>query len=240
MPSATEPRTYTEKEVAEILKRAMAQGLRPDGLTHDDLVEMACELDIDQHALEAACADVARGKAEELETRTLNEELSAERTRCFFSFLSSLVTYLVVGAGLYLVNTRYFPGEWFHWVLAIWGVVLMFKLRSVISPERSLEKRKKRELKRAAREQRRLEREQWRQRLRAAWSPSAIERKPWREGMRPEWSGSAHNAIVEQSAKQFEVAVQNGVAALLSLAARKIEAHLEDKAKKGREPGGRP
>jgi hypothetical protein len=215
MPIEAAQRTYSQKEVTEILKRAMAQGLRPEGLTHDDLVEMARELDIDEHALEAACADVARGKAEQIEKRTEQQELSAERTRCLQRFLSSLVTYAFISAGLFFVNVRFLPGEWFYGVLALFAVVLLFKLRAVISPERSLEKRKRKELRHQVREQRRLEREQWRKRMREAWTPSA----------RPE--------IVEQSAKQFEAAVQNGVAALLTLAARKIEAHIEDKAKKG-------
>ena len=219
MPIEARPRTYTEKEVSEILKRAMAQGLATDGLTHDDLTEMARELDIDPQALEAACADVARGKAEALQKRTEEEELAAERTRCFYRFLSSLVTYAVVNTALYLFNSRFhfFSPDWLLWLLAIWGAFVLFKLRSVISPERSLEKRKRREQRLREREQRRMEREQWRARMRAMWA-----RPP-----RPE--------IVEQSAKQFEVAVQNGVAALLNLAARKIQAHLDEK----NGPGGR-
>jgi hypothetical protein len=221
MPTDTAPRTYTEKEVTEILKRAMAQGLSTEGLSHDDLVEMARELDIDQGALEAACQEVARGKEHDLKRRAERDELSAERARCLQRFFSSLVTYAVISAGLFFVNVRFVHGEWFFWVLAFFGVMLLFKLRSVVSPEASLEKRKRRELRRQQREQRRLEREQWRARMRAAWTPSA----------RPE--------AIEQSAKQFEVAVQNGVAALLNLAARKIEAHLEDKAAKGQRPGGR-
>lgn len=52
MPIDAAPRTYTEQEVAEILKRAMAQGLKAEALSHDDLVEMARELDIDPRALD--------------------------------------------------------------------------------------------------------------------------------------------------------------------------------------------
>jgi hypothetical protein len=222
MPIDAAPRTYTEQEVAEILKRAMAQGLKAEALSHDDLVEMARELDIDPRALEAACADVARAKAEDLARRTESEELSAERARCFFGFLSSIVTYAVVNAGLFFVNTRYLPGAWFYWVLSIWGVVLLFKLRAVIWPQRSLERRKMKELRRRAREQRRLERQKWRARMRAMWAPPP----------RPE--------IVEQSARQFEAAVQNGVAALLALAASKIQAHLDEKAGGGGRSRGRP
>jgi 2TM domain len=229
MPVEANRRTYTEQQVAEILKRAMAQGLKTDALTHADLIEMARELDIDQHALEAACEEVAEKTEAAIEQRTLNEELSAERTRRFWSFLSSLVTYLVVNAGLYFINTRYFPGEWFYGVLAIWGIMLLLQLRSVISPERSLERRKRRELRRKKKEQRRLEREQWRHRLRAAWMPPAIEHRHRPAGPDP----------IDQGAKQFEAAVQNGVAALLSLAARKIQAHIDEKTKEGEGSGRR-
>jgi hypothetical protein len=220
MPTETAPRTYTEKEVTEILKRAMAQGLRTDGLTHDDLVEMARELDINESSLEAACNDVARGKQDEIKTRTEAEELSAERARRLQEFLSSLLTYAVVNTCLFFASVRFhlFPPQWLFWVLAIWGLWLFFQLRAVIWPEASLEKRKRRDLRRQQKEQRRIEREEWRARMRTLWTGPPHHAAPLR-----------HDAV-EQGAKQFEAAVQNGVAALLNLAARKIQAHLEDKA----------
>ena len=64
------------------------------------------------------------------------------------------------------------------------------------------------DLRHTSADKRRLEREQWRQRMRAMWA-----RPP-----RPE--------VVEQSAKQFEAAVQNGVAALLAMSLWAVVSHM--------------
>ena len=64
-PAMAAPRpTYTPEEAAEILKRALKQqSMKDQGLSHDELVEMAAEVGIDRGALETAprtCSSAGR------------------------------------------------------------------------------------------------------------------------------------------------------------------------------------
>src|SRR6266849_6495489 len=100
-------RTYTQEEVNEILKRALRQqSLRGSQLSHAELVEMAGEVGIDRESLEAATADLAEARATELVQSNEARELAEERTRRFSRFVSSLFTYLLVGAALYFISLK--------------------------------------------------------------------------------------------------------------------------------------
>jgi hypothetical protein len=88
------------------------------------------------------------------------------------------------------------------------GIALAFQLRAVFFPHEGLERRRRREEKHARRLERRAAREAWRQRVHSAFSAQP------QKG-------------VNHGAKEFESAVQAGVAALLTVAARKIQAHAD-------------
>lgn len=47
-------RRYSDSEVRDILKRAIEMDVEPNGFTHDQLVDLADELDISRQALEQA------------------------------------------------------------------------------------------------------------------------------------------------------------------------------------------
>jgi hypothetical protein len=212
MPEPPRP-TYSPEEAAEILKRALKQqSMKDQGLTHDDLVEMAAEVGIDRGALEAATADVAEARASELARQSEALELAQERARLFGRFVSSLLVYVIVNALLYLIDMRFTHGTWYFWVLLGWGIGLAFQLRSVFFPQGSLESRKRRELRRAMKAERRAARHARRQRLVQMFAPHVPSQ------------AAAH---AEQARNEFETAVQNGVAALLQVAARKIHHHAE-------------
>jgi hypothetical protein len=207
--SGSEPRqTYSQQEVTEILKRALKQqSIRSEAMSHDQLVEMANEVGIDKEAVEAATAELAQSRADEMARSTEARELAEERARQLSQFVGSLLTYLLVNLGLYFIDRKFTGGTWYYWVLLGWGIGLAFQLRQVFFPERSLEHRKLRELRRAEKLQRRAARDQRRQKLIAAYT-----------GNQP---------MVNQGAREFEQAVQAGVAALLSVAARKISEHAD-------------
>ena len=207
--SGSEPRqTYSQQEVTEILKRALKQqSLRSEALSHDQLVEMAKEVGIDQDAVEAATAELAQSRADELARDTEAKELAQERTRLLTQFAGSLLTYLVVNAGLYFIDRQFTGGTWYYWVLLGWGIGLVLQLRQALFPKRSLEHRKLREWRRAEKLARRAARDERRQKMIEAWS--------------------GPSNMVNQGAREFEQAVQAGVAALLSVAARKISEHAE-------------
>jgi hypothetical protein len=200
-------RTYTQEEVTEILKRALRQqGLRNQTLSHDELVQMADEVGIDRESLEAATTDLAQSRAEELVANDQARELAEERTRRFRRFVSSFFTYAIVGALLYFIDKRTSGGTWFFWPLMGFGIVLAFQLRAVFFPHEGLERRRRQEQKRVRRLERKAAREAWRQRVHSTL------------GVHPS---------PDYGAKEFESAVQAGVAALLTVAARKIQAHAD-------------
>jgi hypothetical protein len=202
--------TYSQEEVTEILKRALRQqSLKNQVLSHDELVEMADEVGIDREALEAATADLAQTRAVELARQSEDREIAEERTRLFSQFVSSLLVYVLVNALLYLVDRQFSHGTWFYWVLLSWGIVLVFQLRRVFFPQESLKRRKVKEAKLSARLERRAQRDALRRRMREAFG------------------GYGAPELVSARSKEFETAVQAGVAALLTVAARKIHAHAE-------------
>ena len=216
--SASRP-TYTQEEVTEILKRALRQqSMRDQGLSHDQLLEMADEVGIDRAALETAAGELERVRADELVRSNESRELTEERSRLFVRFVSSLLTYLVVNVALYFLDRQLTGGAWLsYWVMFVWGLGLLFQLRNVLFPAHSLQRRKRRELKLAEREQRRAEREERRRRMHQAWNGGAT-------------------PMFQAGAKEFESAVQAGVDALLSVAARKIHEHAS-KASEGPSDG---
>jgi hypothetical protein len=204
-------RTYKQEEVTEILKRALkAQSLRNKVLSHDELVEMAAEVGIDKDAIEAATTELAQTKAEELARQNEAAELATERARLFARFVWSLANYVVVNALLYVIDRRFTGGTWFFWVLIGWGLVLLLQIRSIIFPHASLHRRRLRELKMKERLARRALRAERRQRARESFADVA-----------------AKGHAFEHGAKEFEHAVQAGVAALLGVAARKIREHAD-------------
>jgi hypothetical protein len=165
---------------------------------------MAQEVGIDREAVEEATAELAQTRADELVRQTQAVELAQERARQLSRFVGSLVTFLVVGALLYFIDRKFIGGAWYFWALLAWSIPLVLRLRGVLFPQRSLERHKLREARRADRQERRAARHQRKQRIRAAW----------------ENVGSP--AAMNEGAREFEHAVQAGVAALLSVAARKI------------------
>jgi hypothetical protein len=204
-------RTYKQEEVNEILKRALkAQGMREKVLSHDELVEMAAEVGIDKAALEMATTELAQSKAEELVRQGEAAELAAERARLFAQFVWSLVNYIVVNALLYVIDKRFTGGTWFFWVLLGWGMLLLLQIRRIIFPHASLERRRIRE---------------WKTREKLARRAARAERLHRVHEMIANGAGTAQ--AIEHGAKEFENAVQAGVAALLGVAARKFREHAE-------------
>jgi hypothetical protein len=203
------PRSYSQEEVNEILKRALRQqSLQKQTLSHDELVEMAAEVGIDRSSLEAATADLAQSREAEIMQHETAREIAEERSRRFSRFVYSLLTYLIVGVLLYFIDMKTGGGTWFFWPLLGFTVALAFQVRGILFPEEGLARRKRREEKEARRRERRAMREAMRQRMRATFSVPPME-------------------AVNAGAKEFESAVQAGVAALLTVAAKKIQAHAD-------------
>ena len=199
-------RTYSQEEVTEILKRALRQqSMRGNQLSHAELVEMASEVGIDRESLEAATADLAQSRESELVQSSEARELAEERARRFTKFVSSLFTFLVIGVALFFL-ARNTGGNWFVYPVIGFSIALAFQLRGIFFPQEGLERRHRRALKAARRQERRALRDAWRNRVHASLSAPPAQ-------------------AVNNGAKEFEAAVQAGVAALLDVASKKIQAH---------------
>ncbi len=119
---------YTRDEVEEILRRALeTQPL--ETLSHEDLVASAVEAGIDADDVEAAAQQIE----EERELHLEEDRIVGHRKK---RFLQSIYTFVVVNAGLFLIDIMSGPGWWVQWVLAGWGIVLALGARRALMPDR--------------------------------------------------------------------------------------------------------
>jgi hypothetical protein len=121
-------RQYSRDEVEEILRRAL-ETQPVEALSHEDLVAAAVEAGIDAADVEAA----ARQLEEERELRVEEGRIVNWRKR---RFLQSIYTYVVVNAGLFVIDIMSGPGWWVQWVLAGWGIALALGARRALMPDR--------------------------------------------------------------------------------------------------------
>ena len=119
---------YSREEVEEVLRRALdTQPL--ETLSHKDLVDAAVEAGIDADDVEAA----ARQIEEEREILVEEAQILGWRKK---RFLQSAYSYVVVNAGLFVIDIMSGPGWWVQWVLAGWGIALALGARRALIPDR--------------------------------------------------------------------------------------------------------
>jgi hypothetical protein len=179
-------RTYSREQADEILRRALAhQG--EDGISHDDLIAAAREVGIPPSAVEAAASQLG-------EHQLVRERMALLRRQKRRAFVRHLLTFLIVNGGVFLFD-QFDGGPWFfHYLLIVWGIVLLLLgIRQLAPSEVGLQRKAEREL---ARERRRAERQRRR-------TPGAASQLPG-------------------AARELESAVREGVSELMSAAARAI------------------
>jgi len=205
---------YTQEEVNEIIRRALgAQAIDERVLSHAELVEIAAESGIEREALERATAELAQARTQELARQVESRAIAAERTVQLKRFGASAVSYSILNGFLYLIASRFTGGTWYVWPLLGSGALLALQVRHVIFPYDKILRNQRREEKRRERERRRA--------ARAAWKHKLFE----------------GGDVVAQGAKEFETVVQSGVTALLKIAARKLEDHVEREESRRRDRG---
>jgi hypothetical protein len=193
MHTASVPRTYSREEADEILRRALEQ--QPDGgIHHDDLMAAAREVGIPEAAVEAAADEVGA-------TALVRERVQLLRRQKRAAFARHLLSFLIVNGGIFLFDW-FDGGPWFfHYLLIVWGIVLLLVgMRQLAPDEASLVRKAERELER---EHRRAQRQRRRQAGSGRASPPGVSQLPG-------------------AAREFEAAVQEGVSALMSAAAKAI------------------
>ena len=205
---------YTQEEVNEIIRRALgAQAIDERVLSHAELVEIAAESGIEREALERATAELAQARTQELARQVESRAIAAERTVQLKRFGASAVSYSILNGFLYFIASRFTGGTWYVWPLLGSVALLALQVRHVIFPHDKIRRNRRREEKRRERERRRAARAAWKHRL---------------------FEGGD---VVAQGAKEFETVVQSGVTALLKIAARKLEDHVEREEGRRRDRG---
>ena len=195
---------YTQEEINEIIRRALSEpAARERALSHAELIEIAAEAGIERDAVERATAELAQSRVQDQAQQFAAYELAAERAVQLRRFAASAVSYSVLNGFLYFIATRFTGGTWYVWPLLGCGALLALQLRHVIFPYDKVLQRLRREDKQRERERRRA--------ARTAWKDKFL-------------GGSD---AVTQGAREFETVVQSGVAALLKIATRKLEDHVE-------------
>ena len=129
-------REYSRDEVEEILRRAL-ETQPVEALSHEDLVAAAVEAGINAADVEAA----AQQLEEERELRVEEDRIVLGRKK---RFLQSIYTYVVVNAGLFVIDIMSGPGWWVQWVLAGWGIALALGARRALIPDRERLRRRAR------------------------------------------------------------------------------------------------
>ncbi|MGF1467695.1 MAG: 2TM domain-containing protein [Sandaracinaceae bacterium] len=141
------PRLYTREEAEAILRRALEQeSERSDGVGHDDLVEAAREVGLDEGAVNRAGAHVR----EEQGAEVLRQAVAARRRA---KWLRHLVIYLAVVGGFLGLHLLGLVGAWVWWMAFGWGIGLALDTHAKLSPPS--DKHVRREARRRARRRRR-------------------------------------------------------------------------------------
>lgn len=135
--TTTDFRRYSDDEIRAILQRSLEQQ-NDDRITHQELVDVARELGIDERAVREAAREVAERAKKPAEER---HEKKRRLTR-------ELAIYAVVN--LFLALMFGFPG-WQKWVLLGWGLGLALKAVKLAFPVAEKEKSHKKD-KRSPRE----------------------------------------------------------------------------------------
>ena len=158
---------YSREEVEAILDRALrARDL--EGLSHEELVEAAREIGIDPSQIDEAALEVREADA----VVALEQSLLQQQRR---DFGRHLLTYLVVNAFLFAMNTISGGTLWVWWVILGWGLGVALQGVKALFPDRAaLNRKARRHLEREARRRQKEERKR-RGRQAAAGFESAVE-----------------------------------------------------------------
>lgn len=180
------------REEADEILRRALEQQPDGGIHHDDLMAAAREVGIPAAAVEAAADEVGASQIVRDRVQLLRRQKRA-------AFARHLLTFLIVNGGIFLFDW-FDGGPWFfQYLLIVWGIVLLLVGMRQLAPDQAgLVRKAERELER---ERRRAERQRRRQGGRA--SPPGVSQLPG-------------------AAREFEAAVQEGVSALMSAAAKAI------------------
>ncbi|MFP4380350.1 MAG: 2TM domain-containing protein [Candidatus Sumerlaeia bacterium] len=134
---------YTEKELDEIIRRALKHQARKGHLADkDDLYEIGAKMGLSPSAIEAAIREYS-------EEGRIEEARQAVVTRKRQQFFDHFRSYLVTNAILLLIDIFTGGGWWAHWVILFWGIALAWDALDTFFPKaQQIEKAARKRMKR--------------------------------------------------------------------------------------------
>lgn len=119
----TEKNTYSDEEFDGIIRRAIKIRENNKAISHQDLIDIAHEIGIESHVLDAAIRD-EKNAAEKKQFRRRNIQKRKTGFNCH------LYSYIIVNGALVLTDLSV-PGPWWcHWSIVGWGIGLAFHYRA--------------------------------------------------------------------------------------------------------------
>jgi hypothetical protein len=198
-------RVFTQEEVNTILSRAVErQNPSAGGLTYAELIDTARQAGIDPGAIDFAVGDLESGQETRAEDEEVKAELARRRWRSWRRFSLHLTVYVMLSIFIAATNIHEGGEQFYPFPILAWGIFVAAHFMAVLfptvfpNPDRGEGIR--RELrKREEKNRRRLERER----------------------------RSLGNEELKESAKELGVAVQRGMATVLSDVAKTIHEEVD-------------
>lgn len=154
-------RTFDRDEVEAILRVALQRADAVEGLTREELAEVAAEVGIPLTDLDGAIELIER----EREVAQRKTQIVAERKRGFYWGLGNAT---IVTSFLGVIDYVQGPGWWVPYVAAVWGMALTFRGRwAFFAADESLDKLARKQL------QKEWRKRDWQKREKAL--PKAVE-----------------------------------------------------------------
>ena len=119
-------RRYTPEEATRIIKKAL-KAQNNEFLSHDELLDMAKDLGLDEQTLEGA---IEKEHVDHENDQTRRVKLARRKAH----FHRHLWSYIIVIGALIIINIMT-PGPWwFQWPFFGWGIGLAFHFRAAYFP----------------------------------------------------------------------------------------------------------
>jgi len=118
-------RQYTDEHFERIIRRALKMKNDNETMSHQDLIDIANEIGIESHIVDAAIEADDKQREEE---RIFNRRMKKRKA----GYNWHMYSYIVVNCALFVTNLMV-PGPWWcQWSIIGWGLGLAFHYRATL------------------------------------------------------------------------------------------------------------
>lgn len=231
-------RAYSRAEAEEIFRRAAARAQSDDderhAIHHEELVQAAREVGLDPSAIDDVAKAVEAERGELVKAREHDEIVAAHLSRRRRGFARHAVVFGVIASFLAALDSMLVPGWWVQYPLMVWGVFLSLHASTLLFRPDEVERERivKREEKRRSRRKRREDRQKAQRvfvdnlRKQAAHAEALFEERK-KKSERESAQRREQSERMRRAEREFEQAVEQGVATLLGQLAQRIDRAIQ-------------